>query len=457
MPKLRLSTQLAQGLKAGRDVLTGRAAELEGQNRIVAEAAAQSTRRAQELERELTQARSEIAAIAPERHLFSCRLAELQEHNRKLTEAAVETALKVQKLERDLTQERIEIATIAPENTRLQAERDFFSDRMADLEAHNRLLTKAAIESELKVQKLERELTQARIEIATLGPDNVRLQAEHAFFAGRLAELEAHNELMTQKLSEHTRRLQGTGEVQEPIADVPSILFVSMPKTGTVFTRQMLARGLGLEPLALAVGSFPRYSIDLNRLQRFRLGGIISAEHLDASAENLQFLDAFVDRWVVHMRDPRSVLLSWVHHLNRLHAEAAFHQLLYVCPTPPHEFFRWPFAEQVDWNIGHFLPNLLTWTRAWLETHDSRRHNILLTTYADILAGEDAFLARILDFYGIPRERFQRTSLAQTVTESHFRVGRADEWRDGFTPQQIARTTDMIGDDVLRRFAWPDS
>ena len=47
MPKLRLSTQLAQGLKAGRDVLTGRAAELEAQNRIVAEAAAQSTRRAQ--------------------------------------------------------------------------------------------------------------------------------------------------------------------------------------------------------------------------------------------------------------------------------------------------------------------------------------------------------------------------------------------------------------------------
>jgi len=423
MPKFRAPALLAQGLKVGRNFLTGgRLAELEAHNRALTEAATA-----------------------------------LEAHNRALTGAATERAERAQELERSLTETRIEIAAATSESTRLQAERNFFSSRMAELESHNRMLTEAATEATLTVQKLERDMTQLRIEIATLGPDNVRLQAEREFFAARMAEVDAHNDVLTKKITEYVHLLQGTAEFREEIDTLPSILFISMPKTGTVFTQQMLARGLGLHTLVLAVGSFPHYSLDLKRLQRFRLGGLISAEHFDASAEKLQFLAAFVDRWVIHIRDPRSVLLSWVHHLNRLYAErqSAPHELLYVCPTPPQEFFGYSFAEQVNWNIEHFLPNVLTWTRTWLETYDARQHNILLTTYADILANEEAFLAKILDFYAIPRDRFQRTSLAQTVRGSHFRVGRADEWRDCFTSHQIARTTDMIGDDLLRRFNWP--
>lgn len=238
---------------------------------------------------------------------------------------------------------------------------------------------------------------------------------------------------------------------------LPSVLFVSVPKSGTVFTQQTLARGVGLEIASVAVGSFPRYAMSVKELARFRHGGMIAAEHCNASMENLQSLAAFLDRWVVHIRDPRSVLLSWVHHLNRLYAEqdTAPHELLYVCPTPPHAFFGYPFFRQVEWNIEHFLPNVLGWIRTWVETHDSGRYNILLTTYSDILASEDDFLARILDFYGIPHDLLRRPRLEKTIHGSHFRVGRADEWRDAFSADQIARTTRMIGDDLLERFGWP--
>jgi len=219
----------------------------------------------------------------------------------------------------------------------------------------------------------------------------------------------------------------------------------------------MLARGMGLRVASLAVGSFPRYSIKLRDLEQFRQGSMVAAEHCNASMENLQFLTACLDRWIVHIRDPRSVLVSWVHHLNRLRAEqnGARRELLYVCPTPPEEFFSYPFSRQVDWNIEHFLPNVLTWTRRWIETHDSGRYHILLTTFADILASEDQFLSKILDFYAIPHGFFRRPNLEKTIPASHFRVGRADEWRDCLTPDQIGRTTRMIGDDLLDRFNWP--
>ena len=444
--------------------LAARVAELEAHNRVLTEAATERAQRVQDLEHALADARSQIAAIGPEHarlhgeHAWlAARVAELEPHNRLLTEAATQRARQAQDLERVLTETRIELATVAPENARLRAEREFLGGRMAELEAHNRLLTETAIERAQHLQGTERVLTEVRIQAATSAAESSRLEAERAFFAGRAAELEAHNRLLTETVTEQARRGQGQAEAREPDHSLPSILFTSIPKSGTVLTQQMLARGLGLEPIALSVGAFPRYSLDPQKLDRFRQGGMVGVEHLDASAENLQILAPFVDRWVVHIRDPRSVLLSWVHHLNRLHAKRHFapYELLYACPAPPEEFFGYSFSEQVDWNIHHFLPSVLSWTRTWVETHDSGRHKILMTTFSDILAGEEDFIFKILDFYDIPRALFRRPDTEQTIHGSHFRAGRADEWRDSFTPDQIAQTTRMVGDDLLRRFGWP--
>ena len=66
----------------------------------------------------------------------------------------------------------------------------------------------------------------------------------------------------------------------------------------------MLSRGLGLELVRLTAGSFPRYLLDIPRLVQFSGGGMIATENFDASPENIQLLETFVDRWVVHIRDP---------------------------------------------------------------------------------------------------------------------------------------------------------
>ena len=78
----------------------------------------------------------------------------------------------------------------------MEAERSAFLQRVAELEAHNRLLTEAAIERERRLQELGCELTEARIEIATIGPENARLGAERDFLASRMAELKAHNRMV---------------------------------------------------------------------------------------------------------------------------------------------------------------------------------------------------------------------------------------------------------------------
>jgi predicted nuclease with TOPRIM domain len=451
---------------------------------------AEGASRSAQVQPELVRAHTEIgtltedvARLSSENQFYTQRLRELEKHNRALTEAATARAQKVQDQQHELERLHIEIAELSPEVTRLTGENNHYTRRLSELEKHNRVLTEAATERAQKVQDQQHELERLLIAIATLSPEVARLASENSFYARRLAELEGHNQSLTKAATERAQRVhdleqqlyESAGRIAAPSVApntgydctdgqdcsplLPSIMVVSIPKSGTVFTRTMLMRGLGLQPLTVSVGAFPHYSLDVRKLRRFQEGGVIVSSHLDASAENLQFLSAFVNRWVVHVRDPRSVLLSWVHHLQRLYEarHADINELLLVCPTPPEALFERDFSEQLDWNIENFLPSVVSWTRRWLAMYDSRVNNVLLTSYSDLVKGEEEFLLKILEFYGVSRGLFKKIPLERTIDASHFRTGRTDEWRDSLTSSQISRATEIIGDDLLARFEWPSA
>src|SRR5262249_52510848 len=187
-------------------------------------AATQNALRVQELERELLVAATQNAL-------------RVQELERELLAAATQNALRVQELEREL------LAAAAQNALRVQElEREFLA---------------AADQNALRVQELERELLAARTEIAA--NDYPRLKAERDFYSNHMVELQTHNRVLTETATKFARRLQGYLEVKEGLPALPSILFTSIPKSGTVFTGQMLSRGLGLELVRLTAGSFPRY------------------------------------------------------------------------------------------------------------------------------------------------------------------------------------------------------
>jgi hypothetical protein len=213
---------------------------------------------------------------------------------------------------------------------------------------------------------------------------------------------------------------------------------------------------LSLEPASVSFGYFPHYLVEVPKLISFSKGGRVASAHADASPVNLQCLTAFLSKWVVHIRDPRSVVLSWVHHMNRLYAERdnGEYQHLFVYPSPPMTYFQLQLRKQIDWNIENFLPGVLRWTRSWLAVHDSRRYDILLTNYSELARDELGHVHKILDFYGVPRELFRRPQVEKTLSGSHFRPGSEVEWASVFTRDQIFRATQLVGEDLLERFGW---
>jgi O-methyltransferase len=154
-------------------------------------------------------------------------IARLEDHNR-LIESATQRELKLQEKERELTRARIDIATLSPENERLRAEHAFYAKRSADLEEHNRLLVESATQYAKRSAELEEQLTRARIDIATLSPENERLRAEHAFYAKRAAELEEQNRLLSESATAAVRKLQDTRQTDYQILMAQQHLLAGM-------------------------------------------------------------------------------------------------------------------------------------------------------------------------------------------------------------------------------------
>jgi O-methyltransferase len=80
--------------------------------------------------------------------------------------------------------------------------------KLRERDEHIRLLSETAVARELKLRQCEADLERARIELAILSSENPRLRAEHASITQRAAELENQNELLTRSATEAVRKLQ---------------------------------------------------------------------------------------------------------------------------------------------------------------------------------------------------------------------------------------------------------
>lgn len=237
------------------------------------------------------------------------------------------------------------------------------------------------------------------------------------------------------------------------------IIFNTVPKSASVYISTVLSHGLNSDFVKIAPGYFPHDHLLYGQLDNFyKQKNAVTKAHLDASSFNIQMLRKFTDRIVVQLRDPREVLLSWIHYVQRIHDEGKIEYLYHFSPTPPEEHYTWPVSKQVDWNIEYFLPSTVTWMQDWLnfKEHEDLNPNgfkVLVTTYDEFKQNERKFYTRILDFYNIPREQFEFMRLRLDM-DVHFRRGDQNEWRTVYTPEQLAKIN-LVSRSLLEKFNWP--
>ena len=229
----------------------------------------------------------------------------------------------------------------------------------------------------------------------------------------------------------------------------------TMPKSGSVFLADHLA-SLYRTPFArIGVDSFPRSLVIPGRAEVLAQGGLSDQMHLDASPENLDQLErAGIRKIYLHVRDPRQATLSWAHHLesadmtggNAFYRAALWKQL-------PSGYDALPWRRKLDWNVQYSYPAFARWAQEWLDAMatQSHRFDIRVSEFAAFAADPTAAVNDLLAFFDIP-DRFDRTTSVSGM--SHYRKGRADEWREVFSPAQLEAMAGLITPQMRETFGW---
>lgn len=239
----------------------------------------------------------------------------------------------------------------------------------------------------------------------------------------------------------------------QQVEPIPSILFNTLPKSGSLYVSYTLANTLDVEPMTLSARDFVHGTLLPAALSEFAKGRRIAQDHLPPLPINLFRLGRELDRLVVHVRDPRQALLSWVHDRSRrLDKYGSAYLFAHDPPFPP-DYLRSDLTSRVDFHLRHDYPRMVSWITGWLDAtaRSEFSSKILFTRFEDLLANEPAFFTRILNFYDLGPRVLKR---AERDSDANYRLGKADEWRDVFTRDQVQRANELLPQRVLDAFEW---
>lgn len=251
-----------------------------------------------------------------------------------------------------------------------------------------------------------------------------------------------------------------------------SVFFVSLPKSGTVYTWYSLQDMTGLKmpdfhllegwndynegrdfscPDLYACGDYSTQLLIPEGMKNF-LQGYIFGAHMQASYHNMRILkESGIRKITVLLRDPRDAFVSWVHHLRKLGQGARnYHSKIYHIPR---DYYDWPLEEQFHYQIRTFLPITVNWVEGWLDYYASSDKEVeVLFVYYDELKREPArYIRRITEFHGLDNVDYSRIVIPEPG-KMHFRKGQHEQWREDFSVADQELVEDLMQDRILRGF-----
>lgn len=228
------------------------------------------------------------------------------------------------------------------------------------------------------------------------------------------------------------------------------IIFLNtLPKSGSLFISHVLTSQTGYPGVRISLSRFHDDYIQEDQIRKFFSLNCITQEHIDASNENVQILEKYFSKMILHLRDPRQELISWFHHVEKLQTSDYGIWSQDICP--PEDYFIWSLEEKLDWQIENFLPCTIKWIQDWCDVIDSNNNiKVLVTNFEDMKRNPEEFFIQIADFYELPIKQFSIPAFSQN--KLHQRKGQIDEWKKVLNNRQKERIAKMIPQTLMERF-----
>jgi Sulfotransferase domain len=227
------------------------------------------------------------------------------------------------------------------------------------------------------------------------------------------------------------------------------VVLITLPKSGSMYLYHTLQLSYDLKTFPHFGGEFPNVELNRNLVHELLVARGISQTHIAPSRHNLIVMNHFFDRAVVHVRDPRQALLSWVHSAELLMRDSVLDHQLFGFDA---SFFNAPLSERIDREVDRFYPHLIEWLHSWMtELRDRSRSCLyLLTSHEQMVGNPPAMAMKLAYFFNLP----PRDLIFPDNKTSHFRVGKTDEWREAFTLSQQERVNALLTDELRKFYGW---
>jgi hypothetical protein len=271
----------------------------------------------------------------------------------------------------------------------------------------------------------------------------------------------------------------------------PSIWLNTMPKSGSVYLWYALTKGLtwaGYKKMRLAnLALLDSRMLGVDTLAQFNQGKAVAQDHAPASLYNILTICCYLDKMVLHIRDPRNSLVSWIHFINKNNEDKIQQRSVDHSPFQGEHWRELDASQKFNICYNYYYLDLIKWLSDWFNALDINfssslrfdssnvficdgkrmaygmgrykyllpgKTKVLLTTHENLVnMGEDALLESILYFYSIPRPLYKKIEMNKDES-THFRSGRTDGWLRELTPEQQDIVTADIPPEWGRFFRW---
>lgn len=248
-------------------------------------------------------------------------------------------------------------------------------------------------------------------------------------------------------------------EVEAPTKspDRLRVLINAIPKSASVSLNSLIASGLRALACLAPVNQFPDSKIDDSFLIRFqRWDEVFFYGHLDATQENKSAYLKHFDKIILHVRDPRQVISSW---LSFIEAETLRSgPYLYLVPD---NYLNLSQSEKRELVIKKHLPKFVHWLESWKQAKEDLGEQLLIVNYEDFVLNPESYLTRICSFLGMEDKTETMINLntrlkshAQKSEELHYREGRTNSWKERFDDREKLTFQELIPNSLLQFFNW---
>lgn len=284
-----------------------------------------------------------------------------------------------------------------------------------------------------------------KMKAAIVGEDNALPYLEKSF------SLNPNDHTIKEDLAKLYRQKQAERKVKKIHK---SIYFNTLPKSGSIYLLRSLSHMFNISRKRIASGLFPNDVAYPVLIDDFYQGVWVGQEHLPATPRNLYNLSHYgIDRFIVHVRDPRQAVLSFVHHINKWQKRI----LKTVDIMLDDEiFFTLPLPQQIDWALTHLYPAMVSWIEGWVKVDEKNRWGITIKMmeFADMKKAPRSYFKEFCDFYKIEDCDLDKIVQQPRNEDCHFRKGHIDEWRHVFSSSQIDKVNLLLPDSLIKMFNW---